>query len=85
MHDRPSGAALLEVARRSLLEEVAPSLKGRPRYVAFMVANAIGVVEREIVAAGRTERARDAVLAEAMRADGETAEAAAARLVKSNS
>ena len=83
MLDRPSGAALLEAARRSLLEEVAPALKGQPRYVALMVANAIGVVAREISEGGRSERAWDAVLAEANRQDGETVEASLTRLVGS--
>lgn len=75
MRDRPNGAALLEVARWSLLEEVAPALKGRPRYIVLMVANAIGVAAREINEADRSERAWDAVLAEAVRVDGETADA----------
>lgn len=51
MRDEPSGAALLDAARRSLMDEVVPGLEGRPRYVALMVANAIGIVSREIGAA----------------------------------
>ena len=83
MHDRPSGAALLEIARSSLLEEVAPALKGRPRFVALMVANAIGLVEREIREAARSEHAWDAVLLEATHRDGETSDVVLARLVQS--
>jgi hypothetical protein len=55
--DHPSGAALLDVARRALLDEVAPALKGRQRYVALMVANAIGIAAREI------EHAEDTAIA----------------------
>ncbi|WP_336489920.1 DUF6285 domain-containing protein [Methylobacterium nigriterrae] len=50
MADEPSGAALLDAARASLLREIEPALSGRPRYVAAMVANAIGIVAREIEA-----------------------------------
>lgn len=51
MRDEPSGAALLDAARRALIDEVVPGLEGRPRYVALMVANAIGIASREIGAA----------------------------------
>ncbi|MCJ2070325.1 DUF6285 domain-containing protein [Methylobacterium sp. J-030] len=53
MQDEPSGAALLDAARRALTEEVIPGLTGRPRYVALMVANAIGIAAREIAEAER--------------------------------
>lgn len=46
--DRPAGADLLDVARRALLDEIAPTLTGRHRYVALMVANAVGIAQREI-------------------------------------
>ena len=48
MRDDPSGADLIEAARRALTEEVVPGLTGRPRYVALMVANALGIAMREI-------------------------------------
>ncbi len=48
MRDDPSGADLIEAARRALAEEVVPGLTGRPRYVALMVANALGIAAREI-------------------------------------
>ncbi|MBE7245508.1 MAG: hypothetical protein INR63_11185 [Actinomycetospora chiangmaiensis] len=57
MPDHPSGAALLDVARQALLEEVAPALTGRTRYVALMVANAIGIAMREIDGAETTAAA----------------------------
>lgn len=48
MRDDPSGADLIEAARRALTEEVLPGLAGHPRYVALMVANALGIAAREI-------------------------------------
>src|SRR5580692_8567709 len=68
MRDRPNGAALLDVARSSLLEEVAPVLKGHPRYAVLMVANAMGIAARELNEADRSRRAWDPVLS---RADGD--------------
>ncbi|WP_342104519.1 DUF6285 domain-containing protein [Methylobacterium sp. SI9] len=63
MQDEPSGAALLDAARRALTEEVVPGLTGRPRYVALMVANAIGIAAREITEAERLSGAQAGVLA----------------------
>ncbi|MHB2209453.1 DUF6285 domain-containing protein [Methylobacterium sp. CM6257] len=68
MQDDPAGAALLDAARRALTEEVVPGLTGRPRYVALMVANAIGIAAREIAQAETLRAAADQVLA------GETVE-----------
>ncbi|MCJ2133137.1 DUF6285 domain-containing protein [Methylobacterium sp. J-026] len=62
MRDDPSGAALLDAARRALTEEVVPGLTGRPRYVALMVANAIGIAAREIAEADRLHAAGENVL-----------------------
>lgn len=64
MQDEPSGAALLDAARRALTEEVVPGLTGRPRYVALMVANAIGIAAREIAEADRLSTTRATVLAD---------------------
>ncbi|GJE51291.1 hypothetical protein GOFOIKOB_4346 [Methylobacterium tardum] len=63
MQDEPSGAALLDAARRSLIEEVIPGLTGRPRYVALMVANAIGIAAREIAETDALQAASERVLA----------------------
>lgn len=63
MRDEPSGAALLDAARRALIEEVLPGLAGRPRYVALMVANAIGIAAREITEAKALRVTTDDVLA----------------------
>lgn len=64
MQDEPSGAALLDAARRALTEEVVPGLSGRPRYVALMVANAIGIAAREIAGADRLRAAAADALAD---------------------
>ncbi|KQT58529.1 hypothetical protein ASG52_21690 [Methylobacterium sp. Leaf456] len=61
--DHPSGAALLDVARRALLDEVAPTLTGRQRYVTLMVANSIGIAMREIERADETAESWDRALA----------------------
>lgn len=61
--DHPGGAALLDVARRALLDEVAPTLTGRQRYVVLMAANAVGIVMREIDRAEATTRAWERALA----------------------
>jgi hypothetical protein len=80
MRDRPNGADLLAVARRSLLDDVAPALKGQPRYVALMVANAMGIALRELEEADRFERANNAVLDHS---GGGPVDSAPARLVAS--
>jgi hypothetical protein len=63
MQDDPAGAALLDAARRALVEDVVPGLTGRPRYVALMVANAIGIAAREIAQADRLGETAGRVLA----------------------
>jgi Domain of unknown function (DUF6285) len=70
MRDRPNSAALLDVARWSLLEEAAPTLRGQSRYTTLMVANAIGIAVREIKQADRSARAWSAVLARVTGEDG---------------
>ena len=79
LHEEPHGAALLDAARQALVAEITPALEGRPRYVALMVANAIGIVARELAQSERSARAWDAVLAPVAGPDGP--DAAAARLV----
>ena len=83
MRDRPSGAALLEVARSSLLEEVAPMLKGHPRYVVLMVANAMGIAARELNEADRSRRAWDAVLSSVDRDENHSIDTLIASLTQS--
>jgi uncharacterized protein DUF6285 len=62
MHDNPSGAALLDVARQALMDEIAPALTGRSRYVVLMVANAIGIAMREIEQGAASAEAWDRAL-----------------------
>jgi len=47
MPDRPDGAALLEEARRTLIETLLPVLPPERRYDGLMVANAMAIVARE--------------------------------------
>ena len=55
MSDRPNALELLEEAQRLLKEELAPSLQGKQRFHALMVANALGIAGRELGSA--SERA----------------------------
>jgi len=68
MRDEPSGAALLDVAQKALMDEIAPTLSGGQRYTALMVANAMRIVAREIELGPRAERARDDLLGQASEA-----------------
>jgi hypothetical protein len=47
MTDKPDGAALLEEARRTLLETLLPLLPPERRYDGLMVANAMAIAARE--------------------------------------
>ena len=48
--DRPDGAALLAVARATLLEDLLPELPPARRYDALMIANAMAMARRELEA-----------------------------------
>jgi len=61
MRDEPSGPALLDIARRTLLADIVPSLGGRQRYVALMVANAMRIAAREQQVARRADLATEAI------------------------
>lgn len=78
MQDKPFGAALLEAARQALAQEVVPHLQGRQRYVALMVANAVGIAAREIEARAALSGAWERALAGL---EGEGVEAQAEELV----
>lgn len=47
MLDRPDGAELLAIARRTLLDAVLPALPDTRRYDALMIANALAIAIRE--------------------------------------
>ena len=63
MRDETAGADLLQVARDALVAEVMPGLAGPQRYAALMVANALKMVERELVVNGHVRAADRAVQA----------------------
>ncbi|MGB3289253.1 MAG: DUF6285 domain-containing protein [Burkholderiaceae bacterium] len=48
MNNRPHGNELLEVARRSLLDDLLPLLPGEKAYQALMIANAMAIASREL-------------------------------------
>ena len=54
MRDAPDQAELLEIARLSLQGEVMPKLSGGARHAALMIANALGIVSRQL----RADRAQ---------------------------
>jgi hypothetical protein len=56
--EMPDGAALLEIARRTLLDDVLPGLAGDARFKALMVANALAIAARAHADSGVAEAAR---------------------------
>ena|SRR5215207_6160171 len=81
MRDKPFGAALLDVAHQALTREIIPALQGQQRYVALMVANAIGIVSREIEQADKVAKAWDQALARVAQEGEGNLEASASQLV----
>jgi uncharacterized protein DUF6285 len=82
MRDKPFGAALLDVAHQALMQDIVPALKGQERYVVLMVANAIGVVSREIEQEAAVARAWDRALARIKQSNDGDLEASGTRLVQ---
>ena len=60
MKVEPSAADLLDIARTTILSEIAPALPEAARYAALMAANALAIAGRELAAAatGPAEVAR---------------------------
>lgn len=50
MRDRPDAEALIAECRRVLRDELAPGLQGEARFKALMIANALGMAQRELAA-----------------------------------
>jgi hypothetical protein len=50
MNDRPDATELLEIARRTLLDDVLPRLPEDLRYSVLMIANAMAIAGREYAA-----------------------------------
>ncbi len=63
MRDKPDGAALLELARTTLVEELLAELPETAHYSARMVANAMAIAAREIGQGGRLQEAERSALA----------------------
>jgi len=56
MRDHPFGGELLAIARKTLAEEVLPALPADRRLAGLMVANALGILNRELDAGDASER-----------------------------
>jgi hypothetical protein len=63
MRDRPSGADLLAIARETFMKEILPALGPDQRLTGLMIANALGIVGREIAAGEAMKRQMLAALA----------------------
>jgi hypothetical protein len=48
MRDHPDGAELLQAARALLRDSVLPALPAEQRHAALMIANAMGIAERQL-------------------------------------
>lgn len=48
MRDQPDGAALLQAARALLRDALVPALPAEARHAALMIANAMGIAERQL-------------------------------------
>ena len=63
MQGEPVGADLLGAAREALTQSVLPHQQGAQRFAVLMIANALGMVERELAQRERLEAADQAVAA----------------------
>jgi hypothetical protein len=57
MNDRPHAAELLKAARAALAADILPALPETLRYTGLMLAHAIAIVERELMAGDTAARA----------------------------
>ncbi len=48
MRDAPRSDELLDIARQALQQQITPQLDGGSRHAAMMVANALGIVARQL-------------------------------------
>ena len=80
MTDRPEPEALLAEARHSLLESLVPALPEAKRYEALMIANALGIVGRELAAGEQPENEARAELSALMGDAGASTQDLRARL-----
>jgi len=63
MRDRPSGADLLAIARETFTKEILPALGAGQRLTGLMIANALGIVGRELASGEAVNRQTLAALA----------------------
>ena len=63
MRDRPSGADLLAIARETFTKEILPVLGAGQRLTGLMIANALGIVGRELASGEAVNRQTLAALA----------------------
>jgi hypothetical protein len=80
-HDAPGATELLEAVREFLEGEVMEATEGRTRYQVRVAARALSIVQREIEAGDRPERAHAARLARL----GFSSDAALAAAIRSGS
>lgn len=62
MREQPDGAALLAVAREVLKRELLPLLPENKAYAALMIANAMGIAERQLQSGDAAQREEAGVL-----------------------
>jgi hypothetical protein len=62
MRDQPTGDLLLETARDLLREEILPTLSGKQRHGALMIANAMSIAMRQLKSGDEAEREELAAL-----------------------
>jgi aminoglycoside phosphotransferase (APT) family kinase protein len=70
LHDRPTGAELIDAIRGELGDHVLPALEGRPAFRTRVALRALGMIGRQIAAASRHAALREQVL-ERLGADSE--------------
>ncbi|MCY1046164.1 DUF6285 domain-containing protein [Corallococcus sp. bb12-1] len=70
MREPPEGAALLAIAREVLRKELLPLLPGDKVYAALMVANAMGIAERQLQQGEGPQREEQQALAALLKTEG---------------
>ncbi|RKH46058.1 DUF6285 domain-containing protein [Corallococcus sicarius] len=74
MRECPDGAALLAIAREVLRKELLPLLPGDKAYAALMVANAMGIAERQLRNGEGPQREEQQALATLLGREGSLAD-----------
>ncbi|RKI45160.1 hypothetical protein D7Y27_11215 [Corallococcus sp. AB004] len=74
MREQPDGAALLAIAREVLLRELLPGLPEDKVYAARMIANAMGIAERQLRAGDEPQQEERGALVLLLQREGGLAE-----------